>query len=383
MSREFPPLKEVCKDLRVEWYRCPIDHGRLRELSQRSNLKGFIQTVGHLGIFAVTGALVYTTWARELWVGFAATLWVHGMVGSFLQGVAPHELGHGTVFRTKWPNKFFMHLISLLTWWDSFDYASSHTYHHRYTQYAEGDRENLMPLPAALPFEAVIQLLTVNIFLPPGRPFGKGGLLSTLWVTLKSAVGVIGSTKIPSREWLQALHEDQPEQARKSMWWSRLLLVFHGFVVLVSIYTGYWVVPLTVTFFPFIANWCAFSVGYTQHCGLMEYAPDFRKNTRSIKVNPLTEFLYWHMNWHIEHHMYAGVPCYNLGKLAKEIAHDMPEPRTTIGAWKEMRETWKRQKEDPNWVFDTPLPERKEGKEEGREDELASSIGDLAPEGLK
>ena len=30
------------------------------------------------------------------------------------------------------------------------------------------------------------------------------------------------------------------------------------------------------------------------------------------------------MNWHIEHHMYAGVPCYNLGKLYEEIKDDMP-----------------------------------------------------------
>ena len=26
-------------------------------------------------------------------------------------------------------------------------------------------------------------------------------------------------------------------------------------------------------------------------------------------------FWYWHMNFHIEHHMYAAVPCYNLEKL--------------------------------------------------------------------
>ena len=75
-----------------------------------------------------------------------------------------------------------------------------------------------------------------------------------------------------------------------------------------------------------------------------------------MKLNPLFEFLYWRMSWHTEHHVYAGVPCYNLKKLAREIAPDMPEPRTLIGAWKEMRETWRRQQTDPSYQFDTPLP---------------------------
>ena len=62
------------------------------------------------------------------------------------------------------------------------------------------------------------------------------------------------------------------------------------------------------------------------------------------------------MNWHIEHHMYAGVPCYNLKKLYHEIADDMPQPRTIREAWHEMRETWQRQKTEPDYQFDTPLP---------------------------
>lgn len=135
MATTFPPLADVRRELRVEWYRCPVKRAKLRELSKRSDLQGLFQTVGHLALFTCTGALVYFCWSREIWLGFAAALWAHGTVGSFLVGVAPHELGHGTVFRTKWVNKLFLYLISLLTWWDPFDYASSHTYHHRYTQY--------------------------------------------------------------------------------------------------------------------------------------------------------------------------------------------------------------------------------------------------------
>ena len=81
--------------------------------------------------------------------------------------------------------------------------------------------------------------------------------------------------------------------------------------------------------------------------------------------------------------MYAGVPCYNLGKLAREISDDMPKPQTLIGSWREMRGIWKKQRIDPAYQFDTPLPPTANAVRTGTPDELESSIGELAPEGLK
>ena len=380
---DYQPLAEVRKTLRVEWYRCPIEHSKLRELSRRSDWQGWFQAGGHLALFAATGTLVYLFWAQQTWLAFIIALFAHGTVASFFVGVAPHELGHGTVFRTKKLNKFFMYLFSLLSWWDHFDYASSHTYHHRYTLHPEGDRENLLPLEPSLASTFMLQLFTVNLLTQPGRTFGKGGLISTILVTIKSAFGQVGSTDIPINEWLTALHADQPDQHRKSIGWSRILLLFHGSILVVSILSGLWVLPLIITAAPFIANWLSYFVGLTQHCGLRENVPDFRLSVRSIKLNPVAEFLYWRMNWHIEHHMYAGVPCYNLKKLYHEIADDMPKPRTLIGAWREMREVWRQQQTDPSYQFDTPLPPTAKSVRTDRPDALESSIGELAPEGLR
>ena len=383
MAANYQPLADVRKNLRVEWYRCPIDHAKLRALSKRSDLQGWFQAGGHFALFLGTGALTYFFWSQQYWLGFAVALFAHGTVGSFFSGVAPHELGHGTVFRTKWLNKVFKYLFSLLSWWDPFDYATSHTYHHRYTLHREGDREVLLPLKPSVDPTFLLQMFTVNIFTQPGRTFGKGGVISTIFVTIKSALGIVGSTKSPSREWLQALHTDQPDEKRKSVWWSRLLLLFHGAVVAVSIATGLWVLPLSVTFFSFIGNWGVYFVGLPQHCGLRDNDPDFRKCVRSMTLNPLAEFLYWRMNWHLEHHMYAGVPCYNLKKLYREVADDMPEPRTLLGAWREMYETWQKQEIDPSYQFDTPLPESVKRVQEDTDDRLESSIGELAPRGLR
>lgn len=88
------------------------------------------------------------------------------------------------------------------------------------------------------------------------------------------------------------------------------------------------------------------------------------------------------MNWYLEHHMYAGVPCYNLKKLHHAVEDDMPVPRTLVGAWKEMRETWHRQQEDPDYQFDSPVPVQQIGKYLKASDPLESSIGDLAPKKL-
>ena len=379
----YQPLAEVRKTLRVEWYRCPIPGPRLRELSRRSDLQGWFQAGGHLALFAITGILVYLFWSQQNWLAFIIALFAHGTVGSFFVGVAPHELGHGTVFRTKWLNKFFMYLFSLLSWWDPFDYASSHTYHHRYTLHPEGDRENLLPLHPSVGSTFLLQMFTVNLLTQRGRTFGKGGLISTVLVTIQAAVGIVGDSAIPINEWLKALHADQPKQHRKSIWWSRALLLFHGSILVISLVTGLWVLPLILTFFPFIANWLSYFVGLTQHCGLRDNVPDFRKSVRSMTLNPLAEFLYWRMNWHIEHHMYAGVPCYNLKKLYYEIADDMPEPRTLRSAWQEMLEIWRRQQTDPTYQFDTLLPATAKSVRTDTPDALESSIGELAPEGLR
>ena len=380
----YPPLAEVRKDLRVEWYRCPVGGAKLRELSRRSDLQGWYQAGGHLALFLLTGALTYFFWLQQIWVGVVVGLFFHGTVGTFLRGVAGHELVHGSVFRTKFLNKLFLYLFSLLGWWDVFDYASSHTYHHRYTLHPEGDREVLLPIKPTVGKTFLLQMFTINIWTQKGRTFGRGGgLFPTIIATIRSAMAKAGSPDSSKSEWWNALNQDQPDQYRRSMWWSRAQLAFHGGVVIVSIVTGQWIWIFLLTVFSFIASWASYAVSLPQHCGLMDKVPDFRKSVRSMTLIPILEFLYWRMNWHLEHHMYAGVPCYNLKKLYQEVEHDMPEPRTLRSAWREMLDTWNRQKTDPDYQYDTPLPATAGSIREDESDELESSIGDLAPKGLQ
>ena len=395
---EYPPLAEVRDHLRVKWYRSPIEPATLRRLMQRSDLQGWLQAGGHLALAVATATLVWWCWSRHLWLGFALMLFAHGTVVSFFTGVAPHELAHGTVFRTKRLNGVFLYLLSLLSWWDPFDYGTSHTYHHRYTLYPEGDRENLLPLHPSVGRTFLLQMFTVNLLTRPGRNFSKGGLLSTVAITVLSALGCglirlyqgpdqappAGGAASGSR---RCTSTSRPRRGSRcggrgrsscstAPWWS------------VGLASGLWVLPLVITVAPFIGNWLTYFVGLPQHCGLRDNVPDFRKSTRSMKLDPISTFLYWRMNWHTEHHMYAGVPCYNLKKLARATAADMPEPRTLVGAWREMLEIWNRQVDDPDYQYDTPLPPTAGSSAHDEQDSdepsnMEGSIGELAPSGLR
>jgi fatty acid desaturase len=383
----FPPLSEISQDLRVQWYRSPIAHARLKSLSVRTDKQGWYQAGGHLALFASLCILAVLFWQQALWWAFIVNLWFLGFVATFFKGTSTHELGHGTVFKTKRLNRAFLYLFSLISWWDPFDYSSSHTYHHRYTTHPEADRENLLPVEPSLHPWLLFQLFTLNLLTKPGRNFGKGGFIWNVYLTVRTALGFAqGHLDIPSQEWLKSLHENQPEAFRQSVIWCRILLVFHTGVLLIAMLTGWWFLPLILSMPSFIANFGSYFLGTTQHCGLRNNVADFRKNTRSIKLNPVLAFLYWHMNWHTEHHMYAGVPCYNLKELAQELKNDMPKPHTLYSAWKEMREIWHRQQSEAHYQFDTPVPVPKHVQKNASDtvnDQLATTIGDLAPSGLK
>ena len=379
----YRPLAQARRSLNPRWYRTPVPPARLRELSTRSDRQGWIQAGGHFSVFCLTGIVTFLTWAQGLWILFLIALFLHGTSASFFRGTAVHELGHRTVFKTRHLNQFFLYLFSLISWWNPFDYAASHTHHHRFTLHPDGDREVLLPVHPNVEKTFLLQMFTVNLLTQPGRTFGKGGLLWAIWLTLLDAFGLTPSTHIPANEWLDALHKDQPEQHRRSIWWSRFQLSFHGCVLMVSIATEWWVLVLIIITPSFIANGLSYFIGLTQHCGLAENVADFRKNTRSIRLPACLEFLYWHMNWHIEHHMYAGVPCYNLPLLAEEIKSDLPEPRTLRSAWREMLDTWQRQKTQPSYAFDTPLLGSANSKQQTATTAEEESLGGLAPKALE
>ena len=355
------PMKDLRKSLKVEWYRCPIDPGLLRKLTRRSNLKGMLQAIGPLAVLAGTGLLTYYLFNQRNWIGFALSLFVHGTFYGFL-GAGRHELSHGTVFRTKWLNSFFVRVYSIMSWDNFRHYKMSHMYHHLFTLHRVGDGEVVLPSNPTLRALSVLQMFTFNF-----ERFFK-------FLKSTSRETFLGSY---DGEWSKAIYADQSAELKKSINWVRTMVVFHLGVVAVSLIFRLWMLPVLTTLSPFIGNWWRHLVVLTQHGGLRDNVPDFRKCTRSVNLDPLTALMYWRMNYHTEHHMYGAVPSHNLRKLSKAIASDMPVRKTVFGAWREMRTTWKKQRIDPNFQHDTPVPSA--GVAGMEANELAASIGEIEP----
>ena len=369
----LPPLTEVRKNMRIRWYRCPIEPARLRKLAEPSDSRGLLQAAGHLGIWAITGIVAWYFFRQEMWPGFCVALFLHGTVAAFF--TAPHhELCHTTVFRTKWLNEFFLRVFSLLGWQNFEIYRFSHSYHHRFTLFLDGDREEVLPVKPSLRILYLLQLFTVNVT----GGYQSRGLIPTLRNFVEIASNRFDN---PFNSWGTELYEGHRDERMKAVRWARFVVLVHAGVIALSIAMGDPIVAVLVSGSVFLANWLRYFVGVPMHCGLRSHVPDFRKCVRTITLDPVTQFLYWYMNWHLEHHMYAAVPCYNLEKLHRAVAHDMPETRTLIGAWKEMRETWKRQQSEPGYEYDTPVPTPAVNERDDA-DPLAASIGGLAPRAL-
>ena len=230
-----------------------------------------------------------------------------------------------------------------------------------------------MPVKPSLRWLYLVQLFTVNI---------TGGYQSRGIIPTVSNFSTIAAGKFdnPFNSWGPELYQDHPRERAQASRWARWVLVFHVAVITGSILTGQWIIAVLVSGGVFIANFHRYFVGVPMHCGLRSDVADFRKCVRTITLDPVSEFLYWHMNWHLEHHMYAAVPCYNLKKLHQMVADDMPQPRTLVGAWKEMRQTWHQQRQNPNYAYDTPVPVS--ATVSAQTDPLAASMGDLAPKVL-
>ena len=90
-------LSSFDDSLKVNWYRCPIEKAELQKLMRRNDLRGWLQTGCHLGLFFVTGILAYFalatiavdnwTWSLPLAL---AMLFIHGTIGPFMGLIAIH-----------------------------------------------------------------------------------------------------------------------------------------------------------------------------------------------------------------------------------------------------------------------------------------------------
>ncbi len=212
--------------------------------------------------------------------------------------------------------------------------------HHKYALHPPDDLEVVLPLPLSL------------------KGFLLGGFINpqAAWNTFTATV-YIALGRLRGTWELSLFPATDSEQRRRLFNWARFLLVGQAAIVATAVIMRWWLLIVVVTLAPFYGEWLRFLYNQTQHGGLRDNVPDFRLCCRTMILNPFLRFLYWHMNFHTEHHMYAGVPCYNLGKLHRIIASDLPPcPRGLTRTWIQIIGILRMQRRDPSYKYSPPLP---------------------------
>jgi fatty acid desaturase len=325
----------------ISWYRSPLPPGELRQLHARSNLLGALQTLGYLVLIAVPGGLSLRAGLAHHWGAATAWLFAYGILASFLIN-AVHELGHNTVFESAALNTWFCRLFAFLGWINHEMFCVSHVRHHRYTLHPPDDEEN--PLPIKFTVRDFIRGCVVNY------PFAWYSIKKTLRIARGRFEGAWELTLYPPGE---------PALARPAIRWSWVLLVGHGAILVASLAMHAWWIPVVVSLGGFFGNGLFLLCNSTQHIALPSHNSDFRLCCRTFTLNPAVQFIYWHMNYHIEHHMYAAVPCYRLGRLHRAIRADLPPtPHGIRAVWREIAAIVRRQSAEPGWVYMPSLPEQ-------------------------
>lgn len=314
----------------IDWYRTPLPPALFKQLHERSNWRGLVQTVGFMAITATFGLLTYWSWRHWAWPYTLLFLFAYGTVAHFyVNGM--HELSHGTVFKTRALTAIFVRVVSFLGWHHPEAFSASHQRHHRYTLHPPDDQEVVLPMKLSL------RNFIVNLAVNPGFFWW---MVKTTWRIARGRF---------ETEWdLICFPPDQPKLRETPIRWARLMLGLHVLIAVVSIACGQWIIPVIVSFGPFVGGWLFFLCNNSQHAAMLDNVSDFRLCCRTIRPNPLVRFIYWQMNFHIEHHMYASVPCYNLKRLHEAIRHDLPPTRSLLEAWRcEIVPVLRRQAADP------------------------------------
>ena len=144
-QEEMRSMTVTQQDRRIAWYRSPVDREVLASLNQRNDWKGLMQTLGHLGLLALTGAAAFYAAGRFPLAVLLLILFLHGTFWAFLLN-GFHELCHKTVFKTKALNTIFLYAVSFLSWYNPVMFWASHQEHHKFTLHPPDDLEVVLPI---------------------------------------------------------------------------------------------------------------------------------------------------------------------------------------------------------------------------------------------
>jgi Na+-transporting NADH:ubiquinone oxidoreductase subunit F len=316
----------------ADWYQCAVPRETMRELLERRDGPAVRDTILWFALLLGSGFAAYTL-RHSYW--FILPYLIYCLIYGTSSDSRWHEAGHGTAFKTDWMNNALYEIASFMVMRESTLWRWSHNRHHSDTLVVGRDPEIAVPRPPSL------LALFLNIFTLPNYPVH----FKLLFLHSAGRMTAAEKTFIPATEF---------ERVYRT---ARIYLAIYLAVIALSIYERS-IFPLLFVGLPNIFGAWLMSVhNNTQHAGLAENVLDHRLNCRTVYMNPISRYLYWNMNYHVEHHMFPLVPYHALPMLHKAIKDDCPPPYPSIaGAWREIFPALLRQVRDPGYYVRRQLP---------------------------
>lgn len=318
----------------ASWYQTDIPRKDIKALMKRTDQPAIRDTILLFAVMAVSligGIVLWDSW-------FCVPFWlVYGVLYGSAMDSRWHECGHGTAFRTAWMNTALYHVACFCMVRNPPTWRWSHARHHTDTIIVGRDPEISATRPPNL-FKLALNFL------------GVFDVLSGWWRMLINASGKLDPqevTYIPESE------------VNKVIVVARTWLAIYVAVIILAFITNSFI-PLMVIGLPRLYGaWHHVLTGLLQHGGLADNAIDHRLNSRTVYINPVSRFIYWNMNYHVEHHMFPMVPYHRLPELHTRLNHDLPAANTSMWqAWRdEVLPAFFRQLGDPDYYLKRPLPD--------------------------
>src|SRR5580698_6624119 len=316
----------------ADWYQCPIPREKLRKLLERRDGPAIRDTILWFALILGFGFAAF--WLRNSW-WFLLPYAIYAVLYASTSDSRWHESGHGTAFRTDWMNKFLYEIASFMVLRESVVWRWSHTRHHSDTIIVGRDPEIAVPRPADLKAVAMA-FFDLKVYQK---------YFTRILLHSSGRMAAEEETFIPESEFPKVYLR------------ARIYLAIFLATIAAALLTRSVLPLLFIGFTNLFGTWLLVAYGLTQHAGLAENVLDHRLNCRTVYMNPIHRYLYWNMNYHVEHHMYPLVPYHALPKLHAAVKDDCAVPYPSLfSAWREIVPAILRQVRDPGYHVKRVLP---------------------------
>jgi len=316
----------------ARWYLSDVPRKDMKALMKRTNQPAIRDTIilfGSMAVFAAFGIALWPGWwSVPFWLAYGV------LYGSAMDS-RWHECGHGTAFRTGWMNDVVYQIASFCMIRNPAKWRWSHARHHTDTIIVGRDPEITAMRPPAL------RRIVLNLFgiVAAWQDWGR------MLLNASGRIHPEEASYIPESEWPKVIRV------------ARIWVLIYAATIALALWMGS-ILPLMVIGLPrLFGAWHHVMTGVLQHAGLADNVLDHRLNSRTVHINPISRFIYWNMNYHIEHHMFPMVPFHRLPALHARIKDDLPAPnRSIVQAYAELLPVLKRQLAYDDFFLKRELP---------------------------